>query len=57
MAVATPNLPRHFEETGKEVHAFISIIKRKMLRDRCLLFSQSGRRTYTVHTGGPHIDF
>lgn len=28
MAVATPNLPRHFEETRKEVHAFISIIKR-----------------------------
>lgn len=29
MAVATPNLPRHFQETRKEVHAFISIIKRK----------------------------
>ena len=53
MAVATPNLPRHFEETRKEVHVFISIIKRKMFRD--LLFSQSGRAdVYSTQRGSAH---
>ena len=53
MAVATLNLPRHFEETRKEVHVFISIIERKMFRD--LLFSQSGRAdVYSTQRGSAH---